>query len=118
MSIFSAIVDRVKNALVISAANQVEVDLSRRHAEQKAELHRQAKAYDAEGLSELAAELREKAAALDVARPLAAVQPGTGYVLGDDGRLALTASAEPAKALPPAAEPEAAKPKKKAKATE
>lgn len=116
MSIFSAIADRVKNALIISAANQVETDLARKTGEQKAELHRQAKQYEEEGLGELAAELREKARQLDVARPLAVVLPGTGYVLGEGGQLALTASAEPAKQLPPAAEEDKPKKEKKAKA--
>lgn len=103
MRIFRALIERVKNALLLSAATEIEADAQARATEQQADLHRQAQKYEAEGLPQFAAQLRAKADAITLDRPLAATVAGAGYLVEPDGALALTASAGPAPAaLPPA----------------
>lgn len=115
LNIFRALVQRVKNALLASAATEIEADAAARAVEQKAALHRQAAAYEAEGLGELARELRARAGELDAAKPLAPAVAATDYLVGADGAVALAAAA-PAAPEPAALPPAPAKKAKKAKA--
>lgn len=117
-NLLRAVVDRVKGLILMTAANEIEADAAAKSIEHVAELHRLAKKYETEGLPELAQDLRNKARAIDASKPLASVVSGSDYLVGDDGKLALTASAESPQtpALPAAAQSAVEKPKRVRKA--
>jgi hypothetical protein len=73
--LFDALAARLKALFVTNVALDFEYALAARHAERKVELLRQAGAYEQEGLPEVATELRQRAAELDLRRPLASVLP-------------------------------------------
>ena len=73
LSIFGAVVERLKALFVTSVALELESEFVARDAERRAELLRQADHYDAEGLRGIARNLRQQADALSVERPLASV---------------------------------------------
>jgi hypothetical protein len=73
LAFFRVIVERVKALLLADAALDLEAHVAARAAERKAELLRRAAGYEAEGLTTLAAELRQRAEALDLSRPPAGI---------------------------------------------
>ena len=80
-ALFRAFCDRVKAAFVTDAAKDFETHLVLNSTERKAELYRQARAYEAEGLPHLAEELRARAAGLDLSQPLQLVLMPAGHLL-------------------------------------
>ncbi len=82
--VFKALVDRVKALFLTDAALDLQAQLLTRAADRKADLLRRAAAFEAEGLSLVASELRQQAGALDLARPLAIVLPAVEYLTASD----------------------------------
>ena len=90
---------RIKAILAASAALDVEADFVARAAERKAELIRQAKLYEEEGLTTIAADLRQQAEAISLDKPF---RPALAAPPPDESE----AEAEPSTDTPPAEEPE------------
>ncbi len=65
------------------AALDLEAQILTRAAERKADLLRQAAAFEAEGLTLVASELRQQAVAIDLARPLAIVLPAVEHLASE-----------------------------------
>jgi hypothetical protein len=120
LAFFRVIVERVKALLLADAALDLEAHVAARAAKRKAELLRRAAGYEAEGLSAIAAELRQGAEALDLSRPPAGVlcpadlpgdthgnpalsnTPGTGVLGRNDAATLPAPPAEPAPSRRPA----------------
>ncbi len=81
---FKALVGRLKALLLADAALDLEAQALARLAERKANLLRQAAAFEAEGLGTVAAELRQQAEALNLTRPLASVLPALEHLGQED----------------------------------
>src|SRR5262245_65177747 len=96
LSLFRAVVDRLKALLAAAAASELESEALARHAERKAELLRVAARYEAEGLGVVAGELRRQAGDIDWGSPLDGVPAFNG---GGD-RAALPQPAANAKRKP------------------
>ena len=73
--IFRAITDRLKALFVSDVALEFETQFIARQADRKAELLLKAEQYENQGLDTVATELRERAEAICLERPLAAVLP-------------------------------------------
>ena len=84
LTLFRAVIERVKVLLATAAAADLEADFLARDAERKAELLRRADAYAAEGFPTVAAGLRRQAEDLDTARPGGAVLPALAHWLGGE----------------------------------
>ncbi len=84
LALFRAVVDRVKALFLTDAAMDLQAHLLTRAADRKADLLRQAAAFEAEGLSLVAAELRQQAIAIDLNRPLAIVLPAIEHLVPSD----------------------------------
>ena len=95
-SLFRALTDRVKALFAASAALELESELAAREAERRAELHRRADRYDAEGLGGVAQQLRRRADTLLIERPLASTLPAAEHLLGAKGQPDLPLLAAPA----------------------
>ncbi len=80
LTLFRALVERVKTLFAASAALDLEAEFVARHAERKAELLRQANRYAEEGLRGIADHLRRQAEELDLQRPLAGVLPAIEHL--------------------------------------
>lgn len=97
LSLFRAITDRVKAMFVTNAALEFEAELLARDAERKAELLRLADAYEKEGMTTLAEQLRRQTEGLSLQRPLASVLPSlTSWQGGEVGDMSSSASPSPA----------------------
>jgi len=81
--LFRAIIERIKLMFATAAAQELEADFVAANAERKAALLREANRFESEGLPTVAAELRQRAEALDQSRPLASVLPLVEF-LGQD----------------------------------
>lgn len=68
-NVFEVVAERVAAVLALSAAREMEADALARDGERLAGLLRQANAYQAEGFTDLAADLRRRAGAVDGPRP-------------------------------------------------
>jgi hypothetical protein len=79
-SFFRALTDRIKALFATNAAMDLEAELLARDAERRAELHRLADRYDAEGLHAVADNLRQRASNLSLDRPLASVLPALDHL--------------------------------------
>lgn len=73
--LFRVLADRVKALFIANAALDFEGQFASRAAERKAELLREAQTYEQEGLPIVAQELRQRAEAIDIQKPLACVLP-------------------------------------------
>jgi hypothetical protein len=73
--LFRAIIERIKLMFATAAAQELEADFVAANAERKAALLRESNRYESEGLPTVAAELRQRAEALDPSRPLTSVLP-------------------------------------------
>ena len=73
--LFHALAARLKALFVANVALDFESELAARHADRKAGLLRQAADFEKENLPEVAAELRQRAAELDLRQPLASILP-------------------------------------------
>ncbi|MGE3806355.1 MAG: hypothetical protein AB7K24_16930 [Gemmataceae bacterium] len=73
--LFHALAARLKALFVANVALDFESEFAARHADRKAELLRQAMDFEQENLPEVAVELRQRAADLDIQKPLASVLP-------------------------------------------
>ncbi len=93
LGIFQAVADRLKAMFITHVALDLEAELLSQDAIRKAGLLRQADQLAAEGLDDVATELRERAGRLSLDRPLASVLPAVA-------ELRRTASEEPLVALP------------------
>ncbi len=82
--VFKALVDRVKALFLTDAALDLQAHLLTRAADRKADLLRQAAAFEAEGLTLVASELRQQAVAIDLNRPLAIVLPAIEHLAPSD----------------------------------
>jgi hypothetical protein len=80
LSIFRAVVERIKALFATAAAQELEAEFLARHAERQAGLLRLADRYDAEGLHGVAADLRRQAAEVSLDRPLAGVLPALSHL--------------------------------------
>ncbi len=78
--LFKAFVDRVRALFMTDAALDLEAQILTRAAERKADLLRRAAAFEGEGLTLVASELRQQAVAIDLARPLAIVLPAVEHL--------------------------------------
>jgi hypothetical protein len=74
--LFRAVSARLKALLTAHAALELEAELVRLHTERKAALLRQAAQLEAEGMADLAAEIRRHASQADLDRPCEAPVPG------------------------------------------
>jgi hypothetical protein len=85
--LFRAFADRLKALFVADAGLEFEAEFVARDAERKADLLRQAAGYEKEGLHIVAEELRRRAAAICLERPLAAALPALDHLRqgGGDG---------------------------------
>ncbi len=83
-ALFKALLERLKALVLTDAALDLEAHALVRMAERKAGLLRQAATFEAEGLSKIAAELRQQAEALDLTRPLASVLPVLEHLEKED----------------------------------
>lgn len=75
LGIFQAVAGRLKAMFLTHVSLDLEAELLAQDANRKAGLLRQAEHYAAEGLKDVAAELRERAGRLSIDRPLASVLP-------------------------------------------
>lgn len=82
LSLFRAFTDRLKALFATNAAMELESEFLAREAERRAELHRQANRYEAEGLGGIAQHLRQRADNLLIERPLASTLPAADHLLG------------------------------------
>lgn len=73
--LFRAVSERLKALFTAHAALELESELIARHVERKGALLRQAARLEGEGLTDLAAELRTHAGAMDLNRPAPAIVP-------------------------------------------
>jgi hypothetical protein len=80
LSLFRALIDRLKALFATTAAQEFEAEFLAHHAERKAELLRRAARYEEEGFLSLAAELRQQTEALNICQPLAAVLPAVEHL--------------------------------------
>jgi hypothetical protein len=78
---FRALIERVKQLVLTEAVLDLESQSLLRHAERQVELLRRAAALEAEGLHEVAKELRRRAGALDIHQPLALMAPTSEHQL-------------------------------------
>lgn len=102
LGIFQAVAGRLKAMFVTHVALDLESELLAHDAARKAGLLRQADQYAAEGLEDVAAELRERAGRVSLDRPLATVLPALEEFrrpLNDEPLAALPAVASPVAAL-------------------
>ena len=83
LSFFHALTDRLKALFMTNVALDLEAQVLTRAAERKADLLLQAAAFEAEGLTLVAAELRQQAGAIDLSRPLASVLPAVEHLTID-----------------------------------
>lgn len=82
--IFRALADRLKALFVSDMAQEFETQMLARDAERQADLLRQAKKYEQEGLTEVARILRQRALASDPQCPLAIVLPAIEHLKQQD----------------------------------
>lgn len=82
-NLFRVIVDRVKAVFATAAALEQEREFLLGDAERRAELLRQADRYDAEGLTTVAARLRQMAEATSIETPAASVLPALTHLQGE-----------------------------------
>jgi hypothetical protein len=94
--LFRAVSERIKAVLTAHAALELEAELIARHVERKADLLRKADQLESEGLTELAAELRQHARRTDLNRPAEAALPALANADGAD-KPARAGSEEPRK---------------------
>ena len=80
LSVFRAIIDRLKALFASRAALELEADCLAQHAERQAELLRLADRYEAEGLCGIAANLRHQVEEASFERPLASVLPALTHL--------------------------------------
>jgi len=73
--LFRAVVERLRIVFTAHAALDIEAEMIARHIERKATLLRQAAQLETEGLTDLAAELRQAAGRVDPRRPAESVLP-------------------------------------------
>ncbi len=73
LGIFHAVAGRLKALFITHVALDLEAEVLTDDAVRKARLHRQANQLAAEGLEDVAAELRQRAGRLSLDRPLASV---------------------------------------------
>jgi len=73
--LFRAVSERLKVVFTAHAALDIEAEMVARHIERKAALLRQAHQLEQEGLTDLAAELRQSAGRMDPRRPAESVMP-------------------------------------------
>jgi len=73
--LFRAVVERLRIVFSAHAALDIEAEMIARHIERKATLLRQAAQLETEGLTDLAAELRQAAGRMDPRRPAESVLP-------------------------------------------
>lgn len=86
LGIFQVVAGRLKALFVTHVALDLEAELLSQDAVRKAGLLRQADQLAAEGLTDVAEELRERAGRLSLERPLASVLPAVAELrLADDG---------------------------------
>src|SRR5262245_7851923 len=105
LSIFRPLIERLKALFAATAAQELEAEMLGRDAERRAELLRQARCYEQEGLHAVARKLRGQAEELGVERPLASALPAARFLFEMDGsetaeQPMLTGNDQPAKALP------------------
>jgi hypothetical protein len=87
MGLFRAVVERVKAVLAARAAQEIDADATAHAAEQRVELFKRAAEYEAEGQTEVEAELRAAAGRVDPDRPLAGVLPALAHLTaGGEGK--------------------------------
>jgi hypothetical protein len=89
-NLFRVIVDRIKAVFATAAALELEGEFLARDAERRAELLRQADRYDAEGLTTVAARLRQMAEATSAETPTASVLPALAHLRGEAKPLTTT----------------------------
>jgi hypothetical protein len=82
-SIVTALIARLKALFVTHAVLEIEAELIASCAERKAELLRQAKRYEQEGLQGIAQNLRRQADELSAQKPLGSVLPAIAHVQAD-----------------------------------
>ena len=80
-SLFRALLDRLKAYFAVAAAQELELEVQIRQAERQAELLRLADRYERDGLTDVARNLRQQAAALGTGQPLALVMPSVQHLL-------------------------------------
>jgi len=73
--LFRAVVERLRIVFTAHAALDIEAEMIARHIERKAALLRQAAQLETEGLTDLAAEVRQAAGRMDPRRPAESVLP-------------------------------------------
>ena len=83
LAFFRGLTEKLKTLFMTDAALDLEVHVLTRAAERKADLLRQAAAFEAESLSLASAELRQKAGAIDLSHPLASVLPAVEHLTID-----------------------------------
>ncbi|MDB5313930.1 MAG: hypothetical protein JWO38_8132, partial [Gemmataceae bacterium] len=84
LTLFRAVVDRLKVLFATAAAAELEAEFLAREAERRADLFRQADRYAADGLPVVAAGLRARAEALSADRPGGTVLPAMAHWLAAD----------------------------------
>jgi hypothetical protein len=77
--LFRALAARLKALFIAHVALEFESEFAAVGAERRAVMLRQAAEYDKEGLPEVADELRQRAAEIDLRRPLASVLPSLDH---------------------------------------
>jgi hypothetical protein len=83
LGLFRAVVERVKAVLAVRAAQELEADALAHAAERRAELLELAAKYEADGRTEVAAELRAAVGRVDADRPLVGVLPAVAHLTGE-----------------------------------
>src|SRR5262245_23004274 len=100
LGIFQAVAGRLKAMFLTHVSLDLEAELLAQDAVRKAGLLRQADQYAAEGLKDVAAELRERVGRLSMDRPLASVLPAVEeFRLPDDVLVKVANVAAAARAL-------------------
>ena len=79
LMLFRALSDRLKALFVADVASDFEAQLMNREAERRADLLRQAKRYQEEGLHGIAQHLRQRAEAISYQKPMASVLPSLDH---------------------------------------
>src|SRR4051794_18205836 len=82
LSLFRAVIERLKALLVVRAAQELQADAAACAAERQADLLALAQKYEASGHPEVAAGLRRRALGQDPDRPVAGVLPGVADLTG------------------------------------
>ena len=82
LTLFRAIVDRVKGMLLMTAARELEAEVVVRQAERHADLRRLAAQHDVDKLPQVASEIRRQIDAMSDEQPLAGITSLAGELVG------------------------------------